>query len=57
LLFESILCRGAFSIISKQIGAGTAPFNDSITDEFNEQHQHQSTKKASYLMHNLHFLV
>ena len=30
--------------------AGTSPYVDSIWDEFSEQHQHQSTKKAPYSM-------
>ena len=34
---------GKFSIIIKQIGAGTAPSNGAFWDEFSEQHQHQDT--------------
>ena len=49
--------RCKFSIIIKIIDAVTAPSNDAIWDEINEQHQHQSIKKAPYLMPNNHFLV
>ena len=42
-------------IFIKEIGAETAPSNCTIKVEFSEQHQHQSTKKATYSMPNLLF--
>ena len=35
-----------FSAAVQEIDAGTAAFKDAIWDEFREQHQHQSIKKA-----------
>ena len=35
--------------------AVTAPSNGAIWDELSEQHQHQSLKKALYLMPDKHF--
>ena len=32
-------------IFIKEIGAGTAHYNNAILDEFSEQHQYQSTKQ------------
>jgi hypothetical protein len=34
----------------KYIDTGTAPSNGAILDQFSEQDQHQSIKKASFLM-------
>ena len=42
-------------ISADNMDAGTASSNGAIWDEFSEQKKHQSTKKASYSMHNLHF--
>ena len=39
----------------KNIDAETATSNDTILDEFSEQHKHQSIKKAPYLMRALLF--
>ena len=52
VLFETYLkynwCK--FSIIIKNIGAGTASNKGAIWDEFSEQSQHQSIRKPPYLM-------
>ena len=37
--------------------AGTVSSNGAIWEEFHEQDQHQSIKKASYLMPNQHFFI
>ena len=41
-----------FSIILKQINAGTPLSKGSILDEISEQHQNQSRKKAQHLKDN-----
>ena len=35
-----------FSIIIEKSYGGTAPSSDAISDEFNEEHQHQSKKNT-----------
>ena len=40
------------SILMLKNYAGTAPFKGNIWDEFSDQNQHESVKKATYLMHN-----
>ena len=44
-----------FCIIFLKIYAGTATSIVAILDEFYEQHQHQSIKKAPFLMPNYNF--
>ena len=50
-----IWCK--FGKIIAQLFAGAAPSEGAIRSEFNEQHQHHSTKKVPYLMPIHHFFI
>ena len=44
-------------MITKEIGAGTAPYNGAILDELSKHHQHQSITKAPFSISFIRILL